>query len=172
MPNYKIVHRGPALNQKREVRVSATATATPSGFTVLAASVALDQSNRKALYHLVRDELYKIGVTNLQDLIIVYEGAVPAPDYHIWEKELHLRVGDIYPLNIRELPTNLGAVTATAASANTAIATVAVSDQTVNVTAVAEGQTQISITILGEIYKLIAYVTPAWPVVEDEEGGA
>ena len=28
MPNYKIVHRAPALNQKREVRVSATDTAT------------------------------------------------------------------------------------------------------------------------------------------------
>ena len=169
MPNYKIVHRAPAVNQKREVRISATATATPAGFTQLVASVALDQSNRKALYHLVRDELYKIGVTNLQDLIIVYEGAVPAPDYHIWEKELHLRVGDIYPLNIRELPTNLGAVTATAVSSLTGIATVAVSDQTVNVTAVAPGQSVISVTILGEVYKLVAYVTEAWPVVEDEE---
>lgn len=166
MPNYKITHRGPALNQQREVRISATATATPAGFTVLAASVALDQASRKALVHLVRDELYKIGVTNLQDLIINYEGAVPAPDYHIWEKELHLTEGDVYPLVIRELPTNLDAVTATAASANTAIATVAVSGQTVSVTAVAPGQTEISITILGEVYKLIAYVVADYP--EDE----
>lgn len=172
MPNYKIVHRGPAVNQKREVRISATGTATPSGFTVLNASVAFDQSDKKALIHLVRDELYKIGVTNLQDLTVVYEAAasVPAPDFHIWESEVHLYTGNTYEVVVYDLPTAAADPTVTAESGAEAIATEEVSGKVVTITGVALGQTYVDITVLGETHRVFVYVTEnPVIVVEDEE---
>lgn len=161
MPNYKIVHRAPALNQKREVRISATGTTTPSGFTQLAASLALDLTNKKALYHLVRDELYKIGVTNMQDLIISYEtiATVPATQFHIWEKEVHLKVNDTYEIQVYDLPTALADPTVTAESLDEDIVTEAVSGKVVTLTAAAIGQTEVQITVLGVIHSVFVYVT-------------
>ena len=161
MPNYKITHRGPAVNQKREVRISATGTATPSGFTVLNASAAFDQTDKKTLIHLVRDELYKIGVTNLQDLHVVYEGvdSVPATNYHIWETEIHIRIGDEYPIQVFELPTASVDPTVTAVSDNEAIATETVTGKIVAVTGVAIGQTHVDISVLGDTKRVFVYVT-------------
>lgn len=163
MPNYKIVHRGPALNQKREVRVSATGTATPAGFTVLAASVALDQTNKQNLFHLVRDELYKIGVQNTQDLILTYEGiaTVPGTDFHVWEKDVYLKVGQVAALKALSLLVPQADVAKIAVSANTGIATVAGTGEDITITAVAKGETRVTITALGKQYLLLVHVTPA-----------
>ena len=170
MPNYKIVHRGPAVNQKREVRISATDTATPSGFTVLNASVTFDQNHKKALIHLVRDELYKIGVTNLQDLRVVYEGVatVPAPNFHIWESEIHIYTGDVYDVVIYDLQTATANPTVTAVSGNEAIAVEEVDGKVVSITGVAIGQTHVDITVLGETKRVFIYVTEN-PVIAVED---
>ena len=156
MPNYKIVHRAPALNQKREVRVSATATATPAGFSVLAASAALDLTNRKAIFHLVRDELYKIGVTNTQDLIINYEtvASVPRTGAHIWETDVFVKIGAAVQVKPYHLLASQADVAVTVASGNSDIATVAYADGLITITGVAKGQTVVTVSALGESTKI------------------